>query len=106
MTERPSKNLAAKQDWDKLKGEPSMETVNKIAAKHQVTGILSLSPYFTQTTNTRRKMAVPRDQGQHRQSLAEAGHRHVQWGIGSHSLHGQGDYADKCLYLRFLSGSG
>ena len=43
MTERPSKNLAAKQDWDKLKEEPSMETVNKIAAKHQVTGILSLS---------------------------------------------------------------
>ena len=43
MTERPSKNLAAKQDWDNLKEEPSMETVNKIAAKHQVTGILSLS---------------------------------------------------------------
>ena len=43
MTERPSKNLAAKQDWDKLKEEPSMETVNKIAAKHQVTGIFIIS---------------------------------------------------------------
>lgn len=38
MTERPSKNLAAKQDWDNLEEEPSMETVNKIAAKHKVTG--------------------------------------------------------------------
>ena len=39
MTERPSKNLAAKQDWDNLEEEPSMETVNKIAAKHKVTGM-------------------------------------------------------------------
>ena len=35
MTERPSKNLAAEQDWDKLEEEPSMEIVNKIAAKHK-----------------------------------------------------------------------
>ena len=39
MTERPSKNLAAKEDWDKLEGEKTMETVNSIAAKHGVTGI-------------------------------------------------------------------
>jgi len=38
MTERSSKNLAAKEEWDKLEEEPTMETVNQIAAKHQVTG--------------------------------------------------------------------
>ena len=40
MTERSSKNLAAKEEWDKLEEEPTMETVNQIAAKHQVTGNL------------------------------------------------------------------
>ena len=48
MTERPSKNLAAKEDWDKLEGEKTMETVNTIAAKHGVTGINvnSILPWF------------------------------------------------------------
>ena len=40
MTDRSSKNLAAKEEWDKLEEEPTMETVNQIAAKHQVTGNL------------------------------------------------------------------
>ena len=39
MTERSSKNLAAKEEWEKLEEEPTMETVNRVAAKHQVTGI-------------------------------------------------------------------
>jgi len=38
MTDRSSKNLAAKEEWDKLEEEPTMETVNQIAAKHKVTG--------------------------------------------------------------------
>ena len=40
MTDRSSKNLAAKEEWDNLEEEPTMETVNQIAAKHQVTGNL------------------------------------------------------------------
>ena len=40
MTDRSSKNLAAKEEWDKLEEEPTMETVNQIAAKHKVTGNL------------------------------------------------------------------
>ena len=43
MTERSRKNLAAKEEWDKLEEEPNMETVNQIAAKHQVTGNLRSS---------------------------------------------------------------
>ena len=91
MTERPSKNLAAKQDWDNLEEEPSMETVNKIAAKHKVTGMKYYHPLilFDHTIKLfRRQMALPREQGEHRQSIPEAGHRNVQWRIGSHSLHG------------------
>ena len=35
---------------------------------------------------------MPCDKGQHRQSLAETGHRDVQWRFGPHSLHGQGEH--------------
>jgi len=38
MTGRPLKNTQAKEEWDALEGEKTMETVNMIAGKHKVTG--------------------------------------------------------------------
>ena len=96
MSDRSGKNLAAKAEWDSLEGEMTMEIVNSIAAKHGVTGKLTLYeepfflPFYLLFMSLRGQVAVSPHQGQGGQGVGQACHGDVQRGPWTNCLHGQG----------------